>query len=590
MSHIKVLPEVTEVRLTDIDFQRLIIELSLAIIREPVERVDGLIGEALARIGQFVGADRAYRFRYDWHRETCSNTHEWCAPGIEPCIADLQENSIGELSHWCEPHKRGEPFLIADVLALEMDNPLRAILEPQGILSLITVPLFADGVCAGFVGFDAVRVTRGWDSHNAGLLRLLASLLEVADTRLVRERERQTVLAELAVARDEAMMLCDVARGASAAKSQFVASVSHEIRTPLHVILGMTRELKEQPLADSALRYVDAIDLAGRALGGLLEDVLEVSRIEAGKLQLHLAPFSPAAMSLECQSLFEFEAQRKRLGLSVSVQENVPDRLLGDSAKIRQILINLLGNAVKYSDAGEVSLALSYVPEAGEQAAGSLCLEVADQGIGMDADTLHHLYEPFYRDRAQPAQQRPGTGLGMTVVKLLVDAMGGTVSVRSDPGVGSVFLVKLPLQRVVDEGSTAAPIGSASSALCLVDKRVLIAEDDRLSRGLLRAQLAPIAVQLTWAVDGELALDACRNAQFDLILMDCRMPTMSGLQAATHIRALGDWAATVPIIAMTAGTSAEEQLQCEQAGMSHFLAKPFGREQLLRVMEEVLAS
>ena len=433
------------------------------------------------------------------------------------------------------------------------------------------------------------RLTEGFNT--------LMSRLHVKDVALRR------TLAELVEARD-------AAEAANLAKSQFLANMSHEIRTPLNGVLAMAQILARSPLEPGQREQVDVIHQSGETLLSLLNDILDVSKIEAGKLELEVADFEVGAVVRAAARGFAAVAERK--GLRLEVQAAADDVRRGDSARLRQILNNFLSNALKFTEAGVVRLR---VEGQGEGGAEGLRLTVSDTGMGIATDKLPLLFQKFTQLDASTTRRFGGTGLGLAICRELSELMGGQVSVESRPGEGSSFTVVLPLPRVASAPAAPAETAdepAASAVATLPDEgeavrpqaepaepvaeraalRVLAAEDNPTNQLVLSTVMQIFGVELTLAADGIEAVDAWRDGAFDVILMDIQMPRLDGVAATRRIRAeeAASGRPRIPILALSANALTHQVEAYLAAGMDGHVAKPIELPKLQAALEQVLAS
>ncbi|MDQ2105044.1 ATP-binding protein, partial [Azospirillum isscasi] len=371
------------------------------------------------------------------------------------------------------------------------------------------------------------------------------------------------------------------AEAASRAKAEFLATMSHEMRTPLNGILGFSRLLLDEDLTPRQRRHARMVGDAGRSLLTVIEDVLDFSRIEAGRLVLNDVPFAIRDLVANCEAVLQPEARARGLTLHAAVAPDVPDWLRGDPDRLRQVVLNLLANAVKFTERGGVGLTI--VKTADTPAGPQLTISVADTGIGIPPDRQGELFQRF----SQIDRSRGGTGLGLAISRRLVEMMGGTVGVKSQAGVGSTFWLSLALP----ESAPPAGHGTPCAAELLVRRlpaRILLAEDLAMNRELTVAMLAGAGHRVDTVGDGRQAVAAVQSGAYDLVLMDVHMPEMDGHAATRAIRALAPPVGTVPILAMSASALPEEVRRCRDAGMNGHIAKPVDRAVLLDAIDDAL--
>jgi two-component system, sensor histidine kinase len=464
---------------------------------------------------------------------------------------------------------------------------------------LITLPLMRMGACFGFIGFDAVSHHHYWSQTEINLLQLLAELIVNAEERREREEKIQNATLEIAQSRDSAMTLARLARDANAAKSSFVATMSHEIRTPLHVILGMTDILETSCTDPANHTYLHALRDAGKSLLHLINDILDFSRIETGNVTIAYEDFDLHKLVDSVIRGMSHLAERKGIILSSEFDYRIPRHLNGDPLRIRQILLNLLSNAVKFTERGQVKLFVEWQDAITSTQEVSVLFRVLDSGIGITANHMEHLFDPFYQVDSSSQRTQGGTGLGLTIVKNLVDLMGGAITVDSKPGRGSSFSVEITLialknlsdeedNKQIDGQSQTQKIAYQNTTQDLSGMRVLLAEDNVMNQMLVRTHLRQEGCTVTIVENGLQAVEATQKQHFDIILMDCRMPVMDGLEATALIRENPENCQRTPIIALTANAQNADKEECIARGMTGFLSKPFTREELIATMLETV--
>jgi signal transduction histidine kinase/DNA-binding response OmpR family regulator/Tfp pilus assembly protein PilF len=382
----------------------------------------------------------------------------------------------------------------------------------------------------------------------------------------------------------------EVAERTAYLKQQFMANMSHEIRTPMNAIVGMTRLLlSKEPRADQ-MRYLDAIRLSADNLLVIINDILDLSKIEAGKIVIEHTDFSLNELVQSVRDMLLLKAEEKGIQMRVSLAPNIPHRLVGDPTRINQVLINLAGNAVKFTDTGSVDIRTSLYKKDDNNT--WVQFDVIDTGIGIAPDYVGRIFESFTQAGTDIARRFGGTGLGLTISKELVALMQGEISVKSELGKGTVFTVVLPLEEsTVQHHSITANTVTEATKLELSKIKVLLVEDNEFNRMVAEDTLNEIipGITIDVAVNGQEAVDKVQQQHYDLLLMDIQMPIMDGLTATQIIRTkLPKPARDVRIIAMTANVLQEDVQQYLDAGMNAYVSKPFHTEELLLKMSSVL--
>jgi PAS domain S-box-containing protein len=387
------------------------------------------------------------------------------------------------------------------------------------------------------------------------------------------------------------------AEAANRAKSEFLANMSHEIRTPLSAVLGFADLLLESVHTPEAIDAAKTIKRNGQYLLELLNGVLDLSKIEAGKLALEPSPCSPSEILREVVSLMRVRADAKRLPLELECDGTIPERIQSDRTRLRQILVNLVGNAIKFTETGEVRIVVRARPA--EQRKTRLEIDVRDTGIGMNEQHVSRLFQPFTQADASTSRRFGGTGLGLTISKRLAEMLGGTLAVRSRLGEGTTFTLSFDVT-AIDRPCVPLPAPSAETADRATSQpsagptrlagRVLLAEDGLDNQRLLSYILGRAGLEVTLADNGQVAVELVRRSvaegrPFDLVLMDIQMPVMDGYEATRALRAAG-W--TRPIIAVTAHAMLEDRQRCLDAGCEDYLPKPIDRQQLLDLVRRYL--
>ena len=412
-----------------------------------------------------------------------------------------------------------------------------------------------------------------------------ADLLGLADAieRLV--TERQTIERALRQAKD-------AADAASRAKSEFLANMSHEIRTPLNGIIGTINLLKASALDRHQLHYVNLASTSGENLLELINDILDFSKIEAGKLAIETLDFNLGRLLGDLSAGLALRAEQKKLTFTCEAEDDVPLKLQGDPNRVRQVLLNLTGNALKFTGSGEVAVRIQLVERKTDSA--QLRFSVRDTGIGIAADKLGGLFEKFTQADASTTRRFGGTGLGLAICKQLVELMGGQIGVNSREGEGSEFWFTLRLAYpaaapFVSSTAAAEPMVPAKLALLPGQKsaRVLVAEDNFINQEIIRALLGLLGLTPELVVNGVEAVQALKEGNYDLVIMDMQMPELDGYEATRRIRT-AETGARVPIIAMTANAMIGDREKCLDAGMDDYISKPIDTSVLVGVLQRWL--
>ena len=500
--------------------RNLLIEISAKYINLPLSEVEFAINNSLAKMANFVGADRAYIFDYDFSKKICQNTYEWCSDGIEAKINELQAVPLGTIPEWVVMHRLGKPVYIADVLALPYGD-LRQILESQAIKSLLTLPLMNGEECIGFVGFDSVKKHHQYSEDEQNLLMVFSQML-------VNIRLRQQADAQI-------YQINEQLEKASKAKSEFLANMSHEIRTPMNAVLGLIQLLKNTKLDGKQKDYADKIEISGQSLLYIINDILDFSKIETGKFELSRIKFNLDDVLRNLATILAMNSRGKDLEVLFNIQTDLPNNLIGDPQRLEQVLINLSSNAIKFTRKGEVVVSIKEYDK--NNAFVVLSFVVRDTGVGISSENILKIFEPFEQEDTSTSRKFGGTGLGLSISQRLVRLMGGEIIVKSEVGKGSEFIFNA--QFGIFENSQYV---SKNIAFQRNNLKILIVDDNHTACEILENISRAFGWQPTICYSGETAIEEYQSSlkykPFDVIFMDIKMPNMDGVETTKIIRKL----------------------------------------------------
>jgi two-component system, sensor histidine kinase len=519
--------------------------------------------------------------------------------GPAPAISDLLyaqadiklDDRIGSVRLWASKDElyyelKRDLLTLVGIIVIALSVALLAASRLQRIVSQPVVALAKAAQAVSEHRDYSVRVpvhTTDEVGHLIVSFNNMVSQIEERDRQL---REYHADL-EKAVAERTAELgtALKAAQAAARAKAEFLANMSHEIRTPMNGVIGMLELLDGDRFDPQQRGMLETARNSADSLLTLINDVLDFSKIDAGRLELESIELELRPILDDVAMLFSRQAQAKGVGLACKVDEAVPAVVRGDPTRLRQILANLVANAVKFTERGEVSILVDVAAEQASRAAESdepiaVEIQVRDTGIGMTPEVLSKLFQAFTQADTSTTRRYGGTGLGLTIARRLAEAMGGTLAVTSEPGKGSTFTARLPFVPV--RAAQRAPRRAPATRYEFKAARVLLVEDNEVNQQVARRVLTMFGISPELAANGQEAITAICAAQFDLVLMDCQMPVMDGYAATEAIRT---WEKTtgrerVPIIAMTANAMAGDRERCIAAGMDDYLTKPFKRDAL----------
>lgn len=435
----------------------------------------------------------------------------------------------------------------------------------------------------------AVALSEKWraEKRTRELLNDLEQKVEIRTNQISEANARLNQLNE------DLRKAAEEARSAERAKGRFLATMSHEIRTTLNGIIGASHMLNHsETLQELDLEFASIIQKSGDALMIIINDILDYSKYENGQLELEKIPFSLKDLAVECIHIMDTSILKYKVNLVLEQEAGLPELVVGDPARIRQVILNLLNNAFKFGHNGTVTLAIKSPARFDDRA--TLRIEVRDEGIGMTPETVERLFSAFMQADSSTTREYGGTGLGLAICKLLADAMSARIDVTSEIGKGTcfAFILDLPLPEKYAEPVKTAYSESEEHAhvqkalhQTFEKKRVLLVDDNAINRKLGKRFLEQMSIDVTLATNGREAVEMATTESFDLVLMDLQMPELDGLEATVEIRQSDNQSRNVPIIALTANAFADVRVQCKDAGMNDFLTKPLRANELSDTLE-----
>lgn len=538
-----------------------LIDMAKTFINIPIEALSDEVNKALELMGRFVNADRVYMFDYDFLLGICKNTFEWCADNISPEINNLQEVPLELIPEWVDSHQLGKEMCIEDVFAMPEDNGIRQILEPQGVQSILTLPLIENQNLWGFVGFDSVKLKHNYSKKERNILSVFCELL-------VNVRSRINTLEEISKAKK-------IAEEASKSKSLFLANMSHEIRTPLNGVIGFTDLLINTELNQVQRQYTKDINISAKVLLNTINDILDFSKIEAGKLEIEYIENDIMDIIYESMDIVKYDANQKDVELVLDISMYAPRIVKVDSKRLKQILINLLGNAVKFTSSGYVKLSMEYTNI--NENLGKFSFSVKDTGIGISEEDSSKLFKAFSQADSSTTRKYGGTGLGLIISDMIAKKMGGKIYLESIRGEGSEFYFSIELEHenFIDINSQA-----------ITSRKAVIIDDNLESAIAIQKILKYGGLESRVFENGISALKEIQEGDYQLIVVDKNLPYMDGMQIARYIRKELSQAKSKTSI-LVLGKNLEDRDEAFDALELEFISKPVKFDELIILLRHL---
>ena len=518
------------------------------------------MNNVLSIIGKNMDVSRAYIFENSSDQSITTNTHEWCASGVESQIKKMQNlryDSVPGLKD--ELMSKG--FVVAESMT-EQNISVRALLEAQDIKSVVLGSIYVADSFFGFLGFDECRRPKVWNLAELQMIQALSAIISNA-------YERRMIEISLLEERDKA-------NHANIAKSEFLANISHEIRTPMNAILGFSEALYEQLDEPDYKNMLSSVLSSGRSLLSLLNDILDLSKIESGKIEIKHYPFDLFRLIEEIVVLFRNKTSRKGIEIFFHKPEVFPARIVLDEIRVKQVLFNLIGNAVKFTHEGFVDIRLEIHYQ--DKRSGNLFIHIRDTGIGIPEAQHEIIFDSFKQASQRPDKRYEGTGLGLSISKRLIERMNGNILLESKEGTGSVFTVVFYNVQFDHQSSDDKSVIEKEVDIEFERSTVLIVDDLDVNIMLVQGMLETMGIDTRAVSNGIQAIDILSEYKFDLVILDLRMPGMNGFEVAERIRS-NPKLAHIPVLAYTAAI-VELKLREDLQIFDGYLFKPINRKDL----------
>nr|WP_319397276.1 PAS domain S-box protein [uncultured Carboxylicivirga sp.] len=549
------------------ELRHILTDISSNYINIDINQLDDAINEALKRIGTFINSNRAAIYSYNQDLTTYKIQYQWTKDGVQPITDKLQEIPVSNLaSEWVKKHLNNQVVYYSNINQIE-DVELRYTLEEDGYKSLLTIPMLSANRLIGFISFDIVDSEKHYTKQSFELLQLFSQILINISNR--KEFENQIIVEK------------EKAESASTAKSAFLANMSHEIRTPMNAIIGFSEILSKKVEDPTLENYVNSIYSSGKTLLKLINDILDLSKIEAGKLELNYEVVNLRNVFRDIRMLFNQKVQEKGLILHSNISNEVPEALLIDELRLNQVLINVVSNAIKFTQDGSISIQADIKNVTPEN--GTLIISITDTGIGIAKDKLEMIFEDFKQEDESISRQYGGTGLGLSISRKIVHLFNGSFQVESKEGKGSTFIIELPDVKIVNDSPPVQEEEFNDSEICFEPAKILIVDDVKSNRDLLASHLLLLGFEVYEAVDGASGFTQAVEVLPDLIFMDLRMPGEDGGEVTKRLK-LQTETNRIPVIACTASVLDAPEKLLHSGIFDGSLTKPILSNDLIGIL------
>ncbi len=537
--------------------QDLLMKFSLKYINIPINDIENGIKNALITVAEFVNADRSYIFDYNFEKKSMSNSYEWCRAGVSSHIKDMQNIPIEYAASWLEKHGKGEAVLFENISEIE-NKMIYEILAEQNVKSLITLPLVHEGNCTGFIGFDWVKEFHKFTDEEQKLLLVLSQILVNINNR----KKTEELLKEEKLNAEKA----------NRAKTEFLSNMSHEIRTPMNAIIGLTDILFEEEADEEKKEMLETVKISGKNLINLINDILEIAKIESGKMKLHEEEIECVKLIDDIEKMLKNSALQKGVEFITEINKLVPNVIIGDSLKLKQILTNLIGNAVKFTEIGYIKISVELLHI--EKRRGNLRFIVEDTGIGINDIKKQHIFEKFEQGENFLNKKYEGTGLGLALVKRLTDFLKGDIDIISEIGKGTKVILDFPFKISMEQQIDLKQYEKKDNSSSL---KIIMAEDNAANQKVAEIYLKKMNQNVKIVEDGQQLIDELSKEKYDLILLDIQMPVLNGIEALKIIKNNSEWK-KIPVVGISAFGMQEDVEKAVNMGMDDYILKPIQRE------------